>query len=122
MTRIVLSVWIYISSLVALVTTAGLISNVLAVYPPAHLSSFGPVLPAVATTHSAWLPSAPTLLALAAAFSTALGLYFWRSHRPRETKTFAVTLIAAVNYFLALFCAMTLLVAYFYLPKVANGA
>ncbi len=122
MTRIILSVWIYISSLVALVTTAGLISRILAVYPQAHLSSFGPVVPAIATTHSAWLPLAPTLLALAAAFSTALGLYFWRSRRPRETKTFAVTLIAAVNYFLAFFCATTLLVAYFYLPKVANGA
>ena len=122
MTRIILSVWIYISSLVAVVTTAGLISRVLAVYPQAHLASFGPAVPAIAITHAAWLRSAPTALALVAVISTAAGVYFWRSRRPRETKTFAVTLVAAVNYFLALFCVVTLLVAYFYLPKVANGA
>ncbi|RNF85416.1 hypothetical protein EER27_06570 [Lysobacter psychrotolerans] len=122
MIRIVLSVWIYISSLVAIGTTAGLISRVLAVYPQAHLASFGPVVPTIATTHAAWLGSAPAALGLAAAISIAAGLYFWRSRRARESKTFAVTMIAAVNYFLAFFCVMTLLVAYFYLPKIANMA
>ena len=122
MTRIILSVWIYIGSLVAIITTAGFISQILAVYPQAHLSSFGPIVPGISKTHASWLSSAPTLLGVAAALSVLISLYFWRSHRPRDVKTFAVTLAAAVNYFLALFCAMTLLVAYFYLPKIANGA
>src|SRR5688500_4202833 len=122
MTRIILSVWIYISSLAAVMIAAGFISRILAVYPKEHLSSFGPVVPAIATTHSSWLPSAPALLAVAGAISAVLGLYFWRSRHTRETKIFAVTLIAAINYFAALFCVMALLIAYFYLPKVANGA
>ena len=122
MTRIILSVWIYIASLIAVVTTAGFIFRVLAIYPQTHLSSFGPVVPGIAKTHASWLSSAPGALGVVAALSALVALYFWRSRRPRETKAFAVTLVAAINCFLALFCVMTLLIAYFYLPKVANGA
>ena len=122
MARIILSVWIYIGSLVAVMTTAGFVSRLLAVYPQTHLSSFGPVVPGISKVHASWLPSAPTLLCVLAAVSVLISLYFYRSQRPRDVKTFAVTLVAAINYFLALFCVMTLLIAYFYLPKVANGA
>ena len=122
MARIILSVWIYLGSLVAVLTSAGFISRLLAVYPQAHLSSFDPVIPGISKTHAAWLPFAPYMLGAAAVLSLLVSLYFWRSSRPRDIKTFAVTLVAAVNYFLAFFCAMTLLVAYFYLPKVANVA
>ena len=122
MTRIILSVWIYIGSLLAVLTTAGFIAQVLAAYPPDHLGSFGSVIPAISKIHASWLPSAPWLLAAAGGVSLLSCLYFWRSARPLETKTYSVALIAAINYFLALFCVMTLLVAYFYLPKVANVA
>jgi hypothetical protein len=41
---------------------------------------------------------------------------------PLETRLFSAAVIAALNLFLAMFFTMALLVAYFYLPKVANGA
>ena len=40
-------------------------------------------------------------LALGAAASVLAALYFWRSRRPTEPKTYAVTLIAAMNFALA---------------------
>lgn len=122
MARIVLSVWIYIGSLVAVLTTAGLISRVLALYPQEHLRSFGPVVPEISKIYASWLSSAPALLGVVAALSVLIGLYLWRSQRSRDAKTFAITLVAAISYFLALFCVMALLIAYFYLPKAANSA
>jgi hypothetical protein len=62
------------------------------------------------------------VLWLSAALSVAAGFYLWRSRRPLETRLFSATVIAALNLFLAMFFTTALLVAYFYLPKVANGA
>ena len=122
MTRIILSIWIFIGSLVAALASGSLISHILAAYPADHFRTFGSTIPAISESHARWLPHAPTALALAALVSLAVAVYFWRSGRPRDNKTFAVTLLAALNYFLALFCVMSLVVAYFLLPKVANGA
>ena len=69
-----------------------------------------------------WLPYAQAALNCAALVSFAAAVYFWRSGRPREIKLFAVTVVAAINYHLALFATMLLVIAYFLLPKLANGA
>lgn len=60
-------------------------------------------------------------MVVAAVVSVLVALYFWRSRRPTETKTFAVTLLAAVNIAIASFLPMTFYVAYFVLPKAANS-
>ena len=121
MTRIILSVWIFIGSLAA--ALASLISHILAAYPKDHFRTFGSTIPAISESHAKWLPHAPSALGASALVSLVVAVYFWRSSsRSREVKAFAVTFVAAMNYFLALFCVMSLVVAYFLLPKVANAA
>ena len=122
MTRIILSSWLFIGSLAAALVSGSLISHILAAYPADHFRTFGSTIPAISESYARWLPYAPTALGLAALVSLAVAIYFWHSSRPRDTKTFAVAFVAALNYFLALFCVMSLVVAYFLLPKVANGA
>ena len=122
MTRIILSVWIYLGSLVATLSAGSLISHILTAYPANHFRTFGATTPALSETHARWLPHAPSALGASAILSLIIAIYFWRSGRPREVKAFAVTFAAAVNYFLALLCVMALVVAYFLLPKVANAA
>ena len=122
MPKIIVSVWIYLCGLIGAAVTGGLLSQVLSAFPPSQVEAYGPVVPAVARTWSALLPSAPAVLWLSPAVSAAAGLYLWRSRRPLETRLFSAAVIAAINLFLAMFFTTALLVAYFYLPKVANGA
>ncbi|KQY48646.1 hypothetical protein [Lysobacter sp. Root494] len=122
MTRIVLSVWIFVGSLAAVLSAGSLISHILTAYPADHFRTFGTTIPSISETHARWLPHAPAALGASALLSLIVAIYFWRSGRSREIKAFAVTFVAAVNYFLALFCVMALVVAYFLLPKVANAA
>ena len=120
MVRVILAVWIYLGSLAAAIASASLISHILTAYTANYFQTFGSTIPAVSATHARWLPYAPTGIGIAALLSIAVVLYYWRSTKPREVKSFAVALIASINYFLSLFCVMTLVVAYFLLPKVAN--
>jgi len=122
MPKIIVSVWIYLCGVIGAIVTGGLLSQVLTVFPPSQMETYGPVVPAVARSFAALLPSAPAILWLSAAISALAGLYLWRSRRPLETRLFSAAVIAAVNLFLAMFFTMVLLVAYFYLPKVANVA
>jgi hypothetical protein len=118
----VIATLIYLSSIVALLATGGIVSSLLALYPISHISSFGPVVPAIAQTHAAWLPAVPAITWVISAVSAALGLFLWRSRQASNSKLQIALAIGAFNYFLALFFTTTLLVAYFYLPKVANAA
>lgn len=122
MVRVVLAVWIYVSSLVAVLVSGTLISHILTAYPNDHFRSYGVVTPAVSETHAQWLPYAPAGLAVAALLSLVVAVYYWRSGKSRDIRTFAVVLVAAINYLLSLFCITTLVIAYFLLPQVANGA
>ena len=122
MTKIIVGVWIYLCGLIGAAVTGGLLSQVLDVFPPSQMEAYGPVVPGVARMWSAWLPSAPIVLWLSAAFSVVAGLYLWRSRRSLETRLFSAAVIAALNLFLAMFFTVMLLVAYFYLPRLANGA
>ncbi|WP_368561929.1 hypothetical protein [Pseudoxanthomonas sp. UTMC 1351] len=120
MVRVVLAVCIYASSFVAMLTSGCLISHILTAYPNDHFRTFGVVTPAVSETHAQWLPYAPVGLGVAALLSLVVAIYYWRSGKPRDIKTFAVVTVAALNYFLSLFCITTLVVAYFLLPPIAN--
>lgn len=116
------AILVYLGSIIAVLVTGGLISSVLALYPVSHLSSFGPVVPAISQTHAAWLTAAPMMGWAVAAVSVVAGGLLWRSQRAVAGKLQVALLIGALNYFFALFFTTTLLVAYFYLPKVANAA
>ncbi|WFC40550.1 hypothetical protein [Pseudoxanthomonas sp. SE1] len=117
-----ISILIYVGSILAVLVTGGLVSSVLALYPPTHLASFGPVVPAISKIHAAWLPAVQSATWAIAAVSAVIGLLVWRSRQPADGKLKAAVVIGAINYFLAMFFTTTLLVAYFYLPKVANAA
>ena len=114
------AVWIYLCGLMGSVITAAFLSNILSVYPPTHIESFGPVVPVISRAWSGWLHQAPILLGACAAISSMIGIYLWRSKRPIEGRMFMAALISALNLFFAMFCAVGLLIAYFYLPKIAN--
>ena len=116
------AILVFLSSIIALLVTGGLVSAVLALYPTAHLSSFGPVVPAISQTHAAWLPAVQMVTWAIAAVSTVAGVLLWRGRQAAPGKLQIALLIGALNYFLALLFTTTLLVTYFYLPKVANVA
>ena len=118
----VIAVLIFLSSILAVLLTGSLVSAVLALYPVTHLGSFGPVVPTISQTHAAWLPAVQLVTWAIAAASAAAGVLLWRGRAAASGKLQAALLIGALNYFLALFFTTTLLVAYFYLPKVANAA
>ncbi|MCC8361620.1 hypothetical protein LK996_00790 [Lysobacter sp. A6] len=122
MVKAIVAVWIYLAGLIGTLTTAAFLAGVLAQYPASHIESFGPVVPAVSRAWLGWLSRAPMLLGTCTAMSAMLGIYLWRSRRPIDTRLFAAAVIAALNLFLAMFCAVGLLLAYFYLPKIANMA
>ena len=118
----VIAILVFLSSVVALVVTGGLVSSVLTLYPVAHISSFGSVVPAISQAHATWLPAVPMVTWALAAASAVAGVLLWRGRQAGPGKVQVALLIGALNYFLALFFTTTLLVAYFYLPKVANAA
>ena len=116
-----ISILIYLGSIAALLVTGGLVSSVLALYPPSYISSFGPVTPIISKAYAGWLPAAQAVTWALSVVSVIIGIYLWRSRHPMDGKQKAALAIGAFNYFLALFFTTTLLLAYFYLPKVANA-
>lgn len=120
--RSVLAVWIFLAGLIGLLTAALYIDLTLAIYPANHIASYGRIVPAVSEAYAAWLPHAPTGLVLAAVASVAVWFFNRRSVQSPDSKAFVLALIAAIDLFLAFFCTIGLLLAYFYLPKIANGA
>ncbi|MEG5104190.1 hypothetical protein [Microcoleus sp. AT13-A5] len=117
-----IAILIFISSIVALIATGNLVASVLAIYPPSHIGSFGPVIPGVAKAYASWLPAAPMWAYGIASASALVGLGIWRFRRPASGKLEVALVVGALNFFLSLFLTTMLVVAYFYLPKVANAA
>ena len=113
---------IFLSSILAVLLTGSHVAAVLALYPVTHLGSFGPVVPPISQVHAAWLPAMQMVTWAIAAASAAAGVILWRGRLTASGKLQAALVIGVINYFLALFFTTTLLVAYFYLPKVANAA
>jgi hypothetical protein len=74
MLKIIVGVWIYLCGLVGALVTGGMLALVLSVYPPSHIQTYGPHVPAVARSWSVLLPYTPVLLWLSAAASAVAGL------------------------------------------------
>lgn len=119
--RGLLASWIFLASLACLLMAALYIHEILALYPADHLASYGPRVPRVAKLYAGLLPHAPAGLLAAAAASVAFWFLHRRSAASPDAKAFARALIAALGIFLAFFSTMILLIAYFYLPKIANA-
>jgi uncharacterized membrane protein YozB (DUF420 family) len=119
MTRI-LGMFLYVTSLIAVLGTGAYIAQLIEAFPVEHLASNGPRIPAVAALNARWLPHAPVLLFGAAAVSVLATAGIWRSRSRVSNRPFALAALAAANYFLSLYCSMTLLVAWFLLPRMAN--
>ena len=117
-----IAILIYVASIIAMLVVGSLVSSVLALYPATHASSLGPVVPAIAQTHAGWLPAVQPVTWALATTSAVTGLLVLRARWSVDDKIMAALLIGAVNYFLALFFTTALVLTYFYLPKVANGA
>ncbi|OOG36228.1 hypothetical protein [Rhodanobacter sp. C05] len=84
----------------------------------AWASSFvGPKVTMAGESFSAWLPYAPSILFAAITASIITAVYFSRSSKASDLKSFAICLIAALNYFFAFFVLMSLVSAYL----LANG-
>ena len=122
MIRVILAIWIYLGSLATALISGSVITQILAAYPKDHFRTFGARTPAISEAYARWLPHAPAALGIVAIITIVVALYFWRSIRSRDTKTFVVVFAAALNYFLSCFCLLALVTAYFLLPKLANSA
>jgi magnesium-transporting ATPase (P-type) len=121
MTKLIVGVWIYLCGILGSAITAGFLSQMLRTFPASQLEAYGPRVPEVARSYAALVVGAPTVLGAVSALSVAIGIYLWRSRRPRDTRLFAAAVISALNLFLAMFFTMILLLAYFYVPKIANA-
>jgi len=121
MTRI-LGMFLYVTSLLAVLRTGAYIAQLIQVFPVEHLANYGPRIPAVAALNARRLPHAPALLFAAAAVSALVAMGIWRLPTQVSNRPFALAALAAVNYFLSLYCCMSLLVAWFLLPRLANAA
>lgn len=58
----ILAVWIYLCSLIAPSTTAGILSKVLAAFPPTQVEAHGPRIPAFSRFAAGVLPHVPSAL------------------------------------------------------------
>ena len=120
--RYLSAVGIFLTAQIGLLLSANLIREMLTAYPASHLASYGPRVPEVARLYAGSLPYAPACLLAACVASVAFCIFHRRSAASQESKAFAMAAVAALGLFLAFFCATVLLLAYFYLPKIANAA
>jgi hypothetical protein len=116
-----LTIWIYFSSLIALAVSAGHLNLALELYSPLTATHLGPQAPMFTEEVIRAAPRYPLYLEAAGVVSLIAVLYFWRSQRPADTKTFAITLIAAVNLALAAVIPPLFYIGYFVIPKAANA-
>ena len=119
--RIGLSIWIYFCSLIALAVSAGHLSLAIELYSPLAANHLGPRAPIFTQEMILAAPRYPLYLAAAGALSLVGAIYFWRSRRTTEAKTFAVTLIAAFNLAIAAVLPPLFYIGYFVVPKAANA-
>lgn len=119
--RIVATIWIYLVSLVAIVVNAGMLSTMLEAYAPLDGAHLGPMVPGFTRAVLSGVEQYPLYMGIAAIASLFAVLYLWRCARPIETKTYAITFIAALNLYVAMYFPMTFVFAYFLFPKVANS-
>lgn len=112
--------FLYVTSLIAVLGTGAYIAQLIEAFPVEHLASYGPRIPALAALNARWLPHAPVLLFGTAAVSVLAAAGIWRSRSQVSNRPFALAALAAANYFLSFYCSMSLLISWFLLPRLAN--
>jgi hypothetical protein len=117
MTRKILAIWIFLSSVAASLVSASLVSLVMRANGSGHLHSSGQKVTMASESFSAWLPYAPSILFASTTASIIALIYFSRSSKAADLKSFAICLIASFNYFCAFFVLMSLVSAHL----LANG-
>jgi hypothetical protein len=120
--RVALTVWIFLASLIALAAGAAMLSAALEIYAPLNGAHLGPNVPAFTEAILAGVGSYPIYMLISAIVTSLLAIYFWRSPRQIERRTFSVAVLSALNLFFACYFPMSFFVAYFVLPKAANAA
>jgi hypothetical protein len=120
--RIGLTIYLLLVSLFASAIFAFHLDFAIELYSPLDATHLGPHAPAFTEQIIRDAPHYPAGIAACGALTLLAALYFWRSGRPVETKTFAITFIAALNLMVALFLPLSFLNGYFVVPKAANAA
>ncbi len=118
--RNALAVAIFAAGLLGLLATAIYLHHVLTAYPASPISGYGLGVPAIGSAHAAWLRYAPSGLAIAGFASIVALLVARRMLGSAEARIFAMALIGALDLFLALCGAMSLLLA-FHLPTLVHA-
>ncbi len=120
--RSALAAGIFATGLISLLVSAVYIHHLLVVYPVNQVARYELTVPAFGRAYAAWLPYAPSGLAVASVASIFALLVARRMLASPDARAFAAALIAALGLFLAFFCTTAMLLAYFLLPALANGA
>lgn len=119
--RIGLTIWIFISSLIALAVGGGHLSLAVEVYSPLNPAHLGPRVPMFTQGVVNEVNSYLMGMGVVGVVSTIAAIYFWRGSRPTEIKTYAVTFLAGVNLMIAAAIPPLFYIGYFVLPKAANA-
>ncbi|WP_312317897.1 hypothetical protein [Stenotrophomonas sp.] len=120
MTRII-GLFLYVSSVLGLLGVAAQLSSLAALFPPSHLSTYGPRVPHISQAQAGWIPYASLVLSMTALLSILAGMWLWRFSRlTPQDKTFALAAVAALNYFIGMCVATAVLAFWFVVPKAAN--
>ena len=121
MFRTVVALWIYVSSLAAVALSAEVLHYALRAFPKQQLLSYGPRVAAFSQGYSNSASFQPIVLWVVALASIASVGYFWWSARSADVRNFAIATIAAINLAASTFSVMNFFIAFFLLPKLANG-
>jgi hypothetical protein len=98
------------------------ISGVLHAYTAAYPAILGSHVPAFTKTTISVMQSAPAICLGGILLSVLLaGLAMGRA-KSGESKLYWITVLGSINYYVAAFLTSTVLIGFFMLPKLANGA
>lgn len=117
--RALLTTFAFIGSLVAIAIGAGWLSVAVEAFSPLDANIAGSYIPAFTKAVLDSAPRYPIYMALSGLLTSTVAVYFWRSSKSAETKTFAVSLLATLNMFIAGQFPLVFLIGYFVLPRAA---
>jgi len=115
--RAVLTTFAFVGSLIATAIGAGWLSIAVEAFSPLDANLYGSYIPAFTNAVMDSAPQYPAYMALVGLLTSAMAVYFWCSSRPVETKTFAISLLATINMFVAGQFPLVFLIGYFVLPR-----
>ena len=120
--KVALTALLYIASCIAIVATHEMVSALVVGYTIDYPASFGALVPAF-TSLSLSLISKSALICWGTlvASMTLCTFAIWRSNS-RDTKLYWVSILSSLNFYVSTFVVSTILIGFFLLPKLANGA